>query len=235
MSDFPSTRHSIIERMRNPDEGVRRHAFGDLVEGYWKALQRYVGIQWRLSHDEAQDVTQGFLTEALQKEWLARYDPDKARFRTFIRVCIDRFVLNRQQAASRLKRGGGVDVVSLDEPDADEEMRIASQPDADDVFRREFVRALFERTVEEVRGEYEAAGKAMHFAIFERYDIDPPDEVSYAIVAREFNLTSSQVTNTLAQVRRRFRERALEILRTLSGSEAEFRREAREIFGMAIE
>jgi hypothetical protein len=51
MSVFPPTRHSVIERMRSSDAGARREAFGDLVEGDWKPLYKYVRIQWRLSHD----------------------------------------------------------------------------------------------------------------------------------------------------------------------------------------
>ncbi|MGH9146987.1 MAG: RNA polymerase sigma factor [Vicinamibacterales bacterium] len=238
MSDFPATRHSVIERMRSPDGDTRRHAFGDVVEGYWKALHRYLCLHWRMSHDDAQELTQTFFTEAFQKEWLARYDPEKARFRTFVRLCVDRFVLNKQQAASRIKRGGGAEVFSLDLPGAEEELarhRLAMSPDADELFRREFVRALFERSVSEVRKEYEAAGRPLHLVLFERYDIDPTEGISYAALAREFGLTQAQVTNYLAQVRRSFRVRALEALRSLCGSEEEFRREGRELFGLEVE
>jgi DNA-directed RNA polymerase specialized sigma24 family protein len=234
MSDFPVTRHSVIEQMRSADPEARRHAFGDLVEGYWKALQRYLGMQWHLPPDEAEEVTQAFLAEAFQKAWLARHDPQKARFRTFIRVCADRFVLNRQQAARRIKRGGDVEMLSLDGATLEEELvrQRAAHPDADELFRREFVRALFERTVDDVRNEFIAAGKRLHVDLFERYDLDPADGVSYALLAQSCGLTPSQVTNHLAQVRRRFRERALETLRSLCGTDEEFRREASEIFGV---
>lgn len=238
MSDFPATRHSVIERMRSADTGVRREAFGDLVEGYWKALYKYLRVHWRMSDDEAQELTQGFFSEAFQKEWLARYEPDKARFRTFVRLCADRYVLKTREAASRLKRGGTAQVLSLDFPAAEEELGrhgLATRPDADDFFREEFVRALFERTVGEVRKEYSAAGRKVHLAIFERYDIDPVEGVSYGALAREFGLTEAQVTNYLAQIRRSFRVRALEALRSLCSSDEEFRREGRELFGMEIE
>lgn len=237
MSDFPATRHSVIAQMRSPDEEARRQAFGDLVDGYWKAVYRYLCLHWHLAHDEAEEVTQAFFVEALHKEWLARYDPGKARFRTFVRVCADRFVLNRKQAASRMKRGGGAVVVSLDLPASvlDLEPQLASPHDADERFRREFVRALFERTVDGLRKEYELTGKRLYFSLFERYDIEPADGISYAALAREFDLTPAQVTNHLAHARKRFRELALETLRSLCGSDEEFRREGRELFGVDIE
>ena len=37
---------------------ARREAFGDLVEGYWKAVCKYLRLQWRVPDDEAQDLTQ---------------------------------------------------------------------------------------------------------------------------------------------------------------------------------
>lgn len=237
MSDFPATRHSVIERMRSRDADIRRDAFGDLVDGYWKALYKYFRVHWRMPDDEAEELAQAFFSEAFQREWLARYEPDRAKFRTFVRVCADRFVMNARQSASRLKRGGGARTLPVDFPGAEEELaRLGmSTPDPDEFFRREFVRALFERAVGEVRAEYEAAGRHVHLALFDRYDIDPDAGVTYAALAREFGLTPAQVTNYLAQVRRSFRVRALETLRSLCGSEEEFRREGRELFGLEIE
>jgi RNA polymerase sigma factor (sigma-70 family) len=238
MSGFPATRHSVIERMRSADAGVRSEAFGDLVDGYWKPVYKYLRVHWRISDEDAQELTQAFFSEAFQKEWLARYEPEKARFRTFVRLCADRFIMNARQAAGRIKRGGAVEMLPLDFPGAEEEMvrnSLATPPDAEEFFRREFVRALFDRAVSEVRSEYAAAGRQVHLALFERYDIDPPDGVSYAGLAKEFGLTEAQVTNYLAQVRRSFRERAMEALRGLCGSHEEFRREARELFGLEIE
>ena len=128
-------------------------------------------------------------------------------------------------------------MLPLDFPGAEEEL-LGIAGDAArrrGAFRREFVRALFDRAVNEVRKEYTSAGRHVHLALFDRYDLDPPGDVSYAVLAREFGLTEAQVTNYLAQVRRTFRLHALEALRSLCGSHEEFRREARELFGLEIE
>ncbi len=235
---FPATRHSVIERIRDADPDRRRAAFGDLVEGYWKPVYKHLRLAWRLDADEARDLTQGFFADAFQKAWLERFEPGKARFRTFVRVCADRFVMNTRQAASRMKRGGGVAVLSLDFDGAEREVA-ARQPgqvsEPDEVFHQEFIRALFERAVHDLRAECEAHGRQVQFTIFERYDLSPDDDVSYARLAHDLKLTTTQVTNHLAHARRRFRERALEALRGLCGSEQEFRREARDLFGLDVE
>lgn len=235
---FPQTRHSVIERIRDADPDARREAFGDLIDGYWKPVYKHLRLTWNVDAEEARDVTQAFFAEAFQKSWLERYEPEKARFRTFVRVCVDRFVMNIRQTAARLKRGGGAAIVPLDFEGAEREIaafHLTSPAEPDELFHQEFVRALFDKAVQELRADYEADGRATHFTLFERYDLAPAEGVSYAQLASEFNLTTTQVTNALAQVRRRFRERALATLRGLCGSDREFRREARELFGFEVE
>jgi DNA-directed RNA polymerase specialized sigma24 family protein len=235
---FPATRHSVIERLRVEDPDVRREAFGDLIQGYWKPVYKHLRVTWRLERQDAEDLTQGFFTEAFEKQWLGRFDSGKARFRTFVRVCADRFLMNTRQSRSRLKRGGGTQRISLDFESAEREMTaqaIGSPPEPETYFHQEFVRALFERAVETVRREFLSTGRQIHFALFERHDIMAETGSSYAQLASDFGLTTTQVTNYLAHVRRRFRECALETLRSLCGSEDEFRREARDVFGLEVD
>jgi DNA-directed RNA polymerase specialized sigma24 family protein len=233
---FPATRHSVIERIRDTNPDTRRAAFGDLVEGYWKPVYKHLRVTWRLDADEARDLTQGFFTDAFQKAWLERFEPGKAKFRTFVRVCADRFVMNARQSRSRLKRGGAARTISVDFDGADREIldHHAAPSGPDEYFHQEFVRALFERTLQAVRHEYESSGRSVHYALFDRYDVAPGEDVSYAQLAAEFDLSATQVTNYLAQVRRTFRARALEALAGLCGSDAEFQREARDLFGVEV-
>ena len=234
MDKFPVTRHSVVERIRAEDPDARRLAFGDLVEGYWQPVYKHLRVTWRLEPDAAQDLTQGFFAEAFQKAWLERFDPARARFRTFVRVCVDRFAMNARQADARLKRGGGLQTVALDFDGAEREIAADPTPsnDPDASFHQEFVRALFDRTIRALRAECAAAGRTSHFDLFERYDLAHEEGLSYAQLARECGLTTTQVTNRLAQVRRRFREMALDELRALCGTDAEFQREARDLFGL---
>lgn len=235
---FPSTRQSVIQRIRSTDPSSRRGAFDDLVTGYWKPVYKYLRLTWHLAGEDAEDLTQAFFSEAFEKAWLERFDPDRARFRTFVRLCADRLVMNWKQSESRLKRGGGVETVALDFAEAERELaahRPSAAPDAEELFRREFIRSLFDRAVAAVRAEYEQAGRSVHLRLFERYDLAPVEGLTYADLAVEFGLTTAQVTNYLAQIRRSFRTRALEALEGLTGSREEFRREAREIFGMVVE
>lgn len=237
MSAFPTTRHSVIERLRSDAPEPRREAFGDLVDGYWRPVYKYLRVKWRLAAEDAEDAAQAFFAEAFEKSWFERFDPEKARFRTFVRVCLDRLVMNRQQAAGRDKRGAAR-VASVDFAAAESELAGQAPsvpPDADAFFQQEFVRALFDRAVTAMRDDALARGRELHWTLFERYDLAAGEKPSYAALAAEFSLTPGQVTGYLAQMRGAFRAHAVASLEALCVDREEFRREARDLLGLEVE
>jgi DNA-directed RNA polymerase specialized sigma24 family protein len=236
-SAFPPTRLSVIERIRARDADLRREAFGDLASCYWRPVYTYLRLRWRLAPEDAEDLAQGFFAGAFEKAWLEAYDPARARFRTFVRLCVDRYVMNWKQAGTRLKRGGPVGPVHPEAAAAERDLEghAGSAVDPDEVFRQEFIRSIFARAVAAVRDECTAVGRPLEFRLFERYDLDRPDGMTYATLAAEFGMSVTQVTNGLARLRRMFRQHALDALRALSGSDEHFRAEAREVFGLEVE
>ena len=244
MPAFPTTRHSAIERLRTGEGSPRRDAFGDLAAGYWKPIYKYLRVKWRLAPEAAEDATQTFFAEAFEEAWLERYDPAQARFRTFVRLCVDRLVMNMRQAEGRAKRGGDARAISIDSIDGFDfgaaereliEQALSSPPEAEEMFQREFVRALFDRAVESVRQDCVTRDRELHWQLFVRYDLSPASGVSYAALAAEFSLTLGQVTGYLAQMRAAFRTHAVAALETLCLDRDEFRREARDLLGLEIE
>jgi len=234
---FPVTHRSVLERVRSQDSTVRRAAFGDLAQGYWRPSYHYLRLHWRLSPEAAEDAVQAFFTTAFEKGYLERFDPEKARFRTFIRVCLDRFVQNQLKAARAEKRGGGAAILSLDFPDAEREldaMAAADLRDLDRFFHDETIRSLFSRTIASLRADLDREGRAIVFRVFELHDLHPSRDASYATVAAALGLTTAQVTNHLHAARRRFREAALAHLRAITATDDEYRREARELFGLEL-
>jgi len=235
---FPPTRLSVLTRLRDGDEPDRAAAFALLAGAYWRPVYTYLRLQWREEPADAEDLTQGFLAAAWEKGFLGGYDPTRSRFRTYLRTCLDRHVLNHRKGERALKRGGGVAALPLDFAGAEGQVRTREVPDQDgpeEIFHREFVRELFTGAVTRLRREFEQRGRGAAYAAFERHDLGPADGASYAVIAAELGVSVSQVTNYLHAARRRFRELVLDQLRELSGSEAEFREEAREILGVELD
>ena len=228
----------MVQAVGSPDPETRRRAFEALVAAYWKPVYKYLRLKWRASEADAEDLAQGFFARALEKGFFDRFDPGRARFRTYLRACLDGFVANERKSAHRFKRGGGAEHVGLDFAGAEAELGRQGAPaggDMEEYFHREWVRSLFGRAVEALRRRCAEAGKRVPFALFERYDLDGSDAArrpSYAELAREMGLPETQVTNHLAWARREFRRLVLETLEEATGSEAEFRAEARQLLGI---
>ena len=238
VADFPATRCSVVRGTGNPDLAIRKLATETLISAYWKPVYKYIRIKWKQSNEDAKDLTQAFFAQALEKAYFDRFDPAKARFRTFVRLCVDRFVAKGQRAEASLKRGGAVEVLSVDFASADDELRYqaaAPEPDPDAYFHQEWVRGLFALAVEDLRRQCAQADKDTHFALFQRYDLRSreaaADGLTYARLAEEFGLSTTQVTNYLAFARRQFRQLILDQLAAATGSEEEFQHEARRLFG----
>ncbi len=236
---FPATQFTVIAAATSPDPEVRERALATLITAYWKPIYKYIRIKWKASNEDAKDWTQAFFTRMLEKKSFARFDPAQARFRTFLRTCVDHFVTNERKSAGRIKRGGAVQLLSLDFDAAESEVRLldrAGAADPDEFFHQEWVRHLLGLAVEELRRQCQASDKSLHFALFERYDLDGPESqkpLTYAELGEAFGLTATQVTNYLASVRRQFRALVLDMLRASTGNEEEFRAEAARLLGGA--
>jgi len=83
---FPATRLSVVQRTRSGDEETRQVALAAIIEAYWKPVYKYLRVKWSLTPEEASDLTQEFFTTTLEKDVVEKYDPAKARFRTYLRM-----------------------------------------------------------------------------------------------------------------------------------------------------
>ena len=232
--DFPATRHSIVLAARSNSPTERSRALESIMTAYWKPVYKYIRRRWGVTTEDAQDLTQEFFARLLEKDFLDAYDPDKGRLRTFLRTCVDRLYWNQSRDAQRLKRSGGSAPFPLDFEEAERELtKVAASESIEDYFEKEWVRSLFSLALQRLRRQCDSNGKAIHFALFERYDLAEEDasKPSYAQLAGEFGLPITDVTNYLAFARREFRRSVLDQLREMTANEEEFRSEAQALLG----
>jgi RNA polymerase sigma factor (sigma-70 family) len=236
---FPPTRRSVIEAARSIDAEEREQALEALCAAYWKPVYKYIRWRWNRPAEAAQDLTQGFFAELLERELLDKFDASRSRLRTYLRVCVDSFVMNEDKAGRRQKRGGSISHVALDFAAAEEELgataidpaKIASPESLEEFFEKEWMRSLFALAVEDLRKFSDERDRARTFHLFEAYDLEGNERLSYDQLSKDYGISVTDVTNALAWARREFRRIALDRLRELCGSEDEFQREARAAFG----
>jgi DNA-directed RNA polymerase specialized sigma24 family protein len=233
---FPLTHVSLLERTQSADPDVRARAHETLAAVYWGPIYAYVRLTHGAEREDAEDLTQGFFAEAMRRDLFGRYAVGRARFRTYLRACVDAFVSNERKALRRLKRGGGTRAVRLDV--ADLEGRLRTESDVDVAFHSEWVRGVFALALARLRERCEESGRRPHLAVFERYDladVECAERPTYAQIAADLDIPVTQVTNWLAAVRREFRTIVVDTLRETCSSDEEFRAEARALLGLRVQ
>src|SRR5215510_4443383 len=174
-STFPLTRHSTIRAVWSTDAAERSRGYEALISAYWMPVYKYLRIRWEKSIDDAKDLTQGFFLEAMEKDFFQRFDPGKARFRTFLRACLDGFASNQEKSASRLKRGGGLEITSLDFQDAEDQIgRAVEMPGGsiEALFEKEWKRSVYNLALDLFQARLVEQGKQVQFQLFEAYVLD---------------------------------------------------------------
>ena len=99
------------------------------LEGLYRAYCHpvYTFIRRRgYSRPDAQDLTQDFFIHLLEKGMLSRADPQRGRFRSFLLGALDHFLAHAAERAAACKRGGGRQIVLLDDETAETQYQLAA-------------------------------------------------------------------------------------------------------------
>lgn len=230
---FPNTQWGLVSRLGAESSGVVRQALTDLVAQYWKPVYAYLRVARGKSNEDAKDLTQAFLAWLIEGDALARYRPERGAFRAYLKQMVKSFVLDADKARRRLKRGGGVRQLSLDDDnglaDLVADPRAARPEDALD---RAWSETVARRAVARVEERLTAAGKAIQFEAFRRYAFPSGDErPTYASVATSLDLKTSDVRNYLFAVRERIRDEIRAELRQTVTTADELEAEWEALFG----
>ena len=123
-ASFQTTHWTVVLRAGEPDsEGSAQQALSGFCEAYWPPLYSFLRHRGYASAD-AQDLVQGFFAQLLEQNTLNRADREKGRLRTFLLGSLENFLHNEYDRARALKRGGGRQVLSIEEhlPEAEAAM-----------------------------------------------------------------------------------------------------------------
>jgi RNA polymerase sigma-70 factor (ECF subfamily) len=204
---FLTTHWSLVLDAARNDSADAHEALTRLCQTYWPPLYSFVRRQGRSPHD-AQDLTQEFFARLLEKQYLTAAAKEKGRFRTFLLVALKRFLANDWDRQHAQKRGGGVNIVSIDQELA--ESRFAAEPahnvQPDVLFDRQWALMLLERTMARLQQEYVSSGRAKLFELLRGCLARDESALPYAQIASRLNLTEAAVKMAVQRLRARYRE-----------------------------
>ena len=203
---FMTTQWSVVTRAAAP-EAEGRAALECLCRAYWFPVYAYARKQG-CDEADAEDVTQEFFAEICRTQFLRRADPERGRFRSYLLTAVRRRILNFRGRATAEKRGGSVQIFSLDEPTAEERFREVDDPGLDpaEAYERSWVLTLLGRVRARLREEQAARGKAAEFELLEPFLGCPPKEDEYATIAARLDIARGTVAVNIHRLGKRYRD-----------------------------
>jgi len=204
---FATTHWSVVLATGQGPSSSAQGALEQLCRIYWYPLYAYIRRRG-YGHEDAQDLTQAFLLQLLERQSFARVDRGRGRFRSFLLAALNYFLADARDRANARKRGGGQPVLSFDAQTADERFRLEPVDDLspDKLFERQWALALLDRVLARLEQEFGAAGKADLFQKLRVFLVAGRGEVSYAEVAPELGMTGEAVKKAVHRMRRRYHE-----------------------------
>jgi RNA polymerase sigma-70 factor (ECF subfamily) len=183
-----------------------------VIHKYWSALRIYLVYllaRFPTHRNETDDLLQDFIMKKiLQPGWLENANPDKGRFRDFLKSSLRNFVVGEIRNRDAEKRGGKNPAVPLDE--LDQELAGPEQySDSFDSFDIAWLRMLLAEALQQMERSCVVSENAQVWKIFQNRIIQPALEGSqpmpYEQVVAQFGFKSpSQATNALATAKRMF-------------------------------
>jgi len=205
--EFVTTHWSVVLAAGRGTGVQAPAALEQLCRTYWYPLYAYVRRRGYGPAD-AEDLTQEFFARLLARDYLARADPHRGRFRSFLLAGVKHLLSDERDKAQRLKRGAGNRPISFDEEAAEGRYRLeptdALTPER--VFERTWVATLLERAALRLREEYADLGKADLFEQLTEFRLDAPGQRPYAEVASQSALSQSAVKSAIRRLRQRHNE-----------------------------
>ena len=203
---FDSTQWSLVlqaQRTSSPDAPA---ALAQLCEQYWFPLYAYVRSLGKDIH-QAQDLTQGFFAQLIEKNYVGDADPSRGKFRTFLLTSLNHFLANEYDKKTAIKRGGSRTQFSLQFDHAEQQYLIEpiSNDQPESRFQRQWARTLLQRVIDRLHDEYISSKRALLFENLKQFlvagDTEPTGEI-----ASRLGISESAVRVAAHRLRSRYRD-----------------------------
>jgi len=207
---FPRTSNTLYQRVMSGNADDSSRALEEFFQAYWQPMYVFMRGQGE-SHEDASDLVQGFIQrELLERNQIEKWQSEKGRLRTFLKVAIDRYRLNENRRQRAAIRGGGkLSSRGIDFEWAERSFAsFTSPPDTPD---RLFEKAWAEATMQEVMSglarEYGEKGKGEEFQLLCRNisaRAGDGNHVKYDEIAKRLGTTENNVKQKMRDFRSAF-------------------------------
>ena len=204
---FATTHWSVVLNAADQQSPQAGAALERLCRTYWYPLYAYLRRRGN-GHEDAQDLTQGFLMQLLERKSFARVSPDRGRFRSFLLASLNYYLADQRDRTMAAKRGGGRADLSLDASAAVERYQLepADDESPERVFERRWALTLLDQVLKRLEQEFEQAGKTGLFEGLQRFLVAGRGEADYRGAATALGMSVEAVKKAAQRMRQRYYE-----------------------------
>ena len=204
---FQTTHWSVVLAAGQSATPQAEAALTSLCRTYWYPLYAYVRRQGHRRED-AQDLTQEFFARLLEKQCLKLADQGRGRFRSFLLKSLQHFLINEWVRGQAQKRGGGQQILPLDEEAAERiyQQEMSSPLAAENLYDKRWAVTLLDQAMDRLGADYATAGKRELFDHLKRLLLTEGSSDIYRETSRQSGLSEGAVKVAVHRLRQRFRD-----------------------------
>jgi len=227
---FATTHWSVVLSAADSRSATAQEALEKLCRTYWYPIYAYLRRRGGGEHD-AQDLTQGFFAQLLERRSIQSVEREKGKFRSFLLASLNYYVADERDRANAQKRGGGREVLSLDVQEAEQRYRLepVDERSPEKIFEHRWAMALLDQVLVRLGQEFAEAGKRELFERLQAFLVEGTGERTYAEVAREMGMTEEAVKKAAQRIRQRYHQLFREEIAQTVASPAEVDEELRHL------
>ena len=228
---FASTHWSMVLAAGKFNSPESSDALATLCQVYWYPLYAYARRQLNRPED-AQDATQGFFAELMEKAYLQAVDPGRGKFRSFLVTAFKHYLSKQRDRAAAQKRGGDRLMLRLDFQTGESRYQVepADHVTPEAIFERRWALTLLDQTLGQLRQEFVKGGRQKIFDILKETLAGDGCARPYSQLGAELDMSEPAVKVAVHRLRRRYREVLRAAIAETVASPADIDAELRDLF-----
>jgi DNA-directed RNA polymerase specialized sigma24 family protein len=233
-ASFLTTHWSLLEKAGSNQDTNDQALIGFLLEKYWKPVYCYLR-RHGYGNEDAKDLTQGFFHEiVLGHNLIETADKSRGRFRTYLLVSLDRYLIKLRQKQQAQKRIPQEKLVPFNVLDDTEIPSVVSELSPSESFNYAWVSTLLEQVLQQVESQCHQDGLSTHWYLFSERILEPiltaQNPPSLDELCRKHQVeNAAKASNMMITVKRRFGAALQKHLRDIVASDEQVREELEEI------
>lgn len=230
---FPITLWSTILQSKGGDEAALDRLLARYRGPIIKEIQDRLRGRLPRCYEDVEDLAHDFILNWLRRDFLQNVSPERGRFRTFVKDCIGRFLIDVS------RRRQEVPTVPIESTGAggDDEHRPDNTPDRREpgisTLDREWLNKAEAGAMERLEREWTEGGRKPYFDSFRMRLTDDLNDNSYAQIAAQLGVNEGAVRVAHHRLRKGLVECLKQEVKETTASEKDFEQEWKAICELA--